>query len=57
MNAWLRPYPACTGSPRNCASWVRYPAAEGVEPFVDAHNSDAAFSEARDWVKSLRERL
>lgn len=34
-----------------------YPAAQGVEPFVDVHNSDAAFSEARDWVKSLRERL
>lgn len=34
-----------------------YPAAQGVEPFVDTHNSDAAFSDARAWVKSLRDRL
>lgn len=34
-----------------------YPAALGSQPFVDRHNSDAAFSQARDWVQSLRERV
>ncbi|UXN32343.1 prephenate dehydratase [Glutamicibacter sp. M10] len=34
-----------------------YPAAEGTQPFVDTHNSDEAFSQARAWVQSLRDRL
>ena len=34
-----------------------YPAAQGSEPFIDTHNSDDAFSAARDWVQELRDRL
>ncbi|WP_073707212.1 prephenate dehydratase [Glutamicibacter sp. 0426] len=34
-----------------------YPAAQGLEASVDTHNSDAAFSEARAWVQSLRDRV
>ncbi|MGO2052735.1 prephenate dehydratase [Glutamicibacter sp. 287] len=34
-----------------------YPAAQGTRPFIDTHNSDGAFSEARDWVLKLKARL
>ncbi|KAA0979468.1 prephenate dehydratase [Paeniglutamicibacter gangotriensis] len=34
-----------------------YPAAEGLSSSVDAHNSDAAFSKAQDWVSGLTARL
>lgn len=34
-----------------------YPAAQGAAPFVDTHNSDGAFIEAREWVNALRARL
>ncbi|WP_404288432.1 prephenate dehydratase [Glutamicibacter arilaitensis] len=34
-----------------------YPAAQGTRPFIDTHNSDGAFSDARDWVLKLKSRL
>lgn len=34
-----------------------YPAAAGMSPAVDAHNSDDAFSKAQSWVSGLRSRL
>ena len=34
-----------------------YPAAQGAAPFVDTHNSDDAFIEARAWVDAVRARL
>ncbi|PQZ97733.1 prephenate dehydratase [Arthrobacter sp. MYb211] len=34
-----------------------YPAAQGTRPFIDTHNSDGAFSDARDWVLKLKARL
>ena len=34
-----------------------YPAAQGAAPFIDTHNSDEAFIDARGWVQSLRDRL
>lgn len=34
-----------------------YPAAQGISPFIDAHNSDHAFSDSRAWVAALKARL
>ncbi|WP_141366454.1 prephenate dehydratase [Glutamicibacter uratoxydans] len=34
-----------------------YPAAQGAAPFIDTHNSDEAFIDARGWIQSLRDRL
>ncbi|MGP9784412.1 prephenate dehydratase [Glutamicibacter sp. AOP12-B1-11] len=34
-----------------------YPAAQGTRPFIDTHNSDGAFGDARDWVLKLKARL